>query len=262
MKRFIISCFILIIASLNNGIMADSIPENIDTTNFNGKPKKKFTISVFTGLLGEYGMFPGNESFENEYRAYQSLLDPFSVETVYNLSYKKHLGIRIGINYVTKFGGSFMDSTIYLDSSLVPAKRIIMPNKIFKPAVSIPFDIIYIYGRKHCISTSIGTLYSSGWLWDEDINSSQQSTQYGTRNYLKSLFLTGGLYYYNNKRKHFYMKTGIIFYYRVVEFNREELGTKGVSAMGDGKTSPSYADRFLKETQSFLSPKFHIGYKF
>jgi hypothetical protein len=262
MKRFILSCFVLIIASLNNGILADSIPENIDTINFNGKPKKKFTISVFTGLLGEYGMLPGNESFEKEYRAYQSLLDPFSVEAVYNLSFKKHLGIRIGINYITKFGGSFMDSTIYLDSSHVPAKRIIMPNKIFKSAISIPFDIIYIYGSKHCIATSIGTMYSSGWLWDDDINSSQKSNQYGTRNYLKSLFLTGGLYYYNNKRKHFYLKTGIMFYYRIHEFDKEQLGTKGAAPLGGGRTSPSYADRHLLASRFFYLPKFHIGYKF
>ncbi len=261
MKRFIISCFILIIASLNNGILADSIPENIDTTNFNSKPKKKFTISVFTGFFGE-GLQLLGTPYRSKYHIYKAMFDPLSIEIVWHLSKKNHLGMRAGLSYFPKVGGSYADSVFnYWDSSFIPPRRQIRPEYKFAPAISIPFDIIYIYGRKHCIATSIGALYSSGWLWDDNINSSQKSTQYGTRNYLKSLFLTGGLYYYKNKRKHFYLKTGIMFYYRIHEFDKDQLGTKG-APLGSPKTHLGYADRHLLETKFFYLPKFHIGYKF
>ncbi len=260
MKRFILSCFVLIIASLNNGILADTIPENSDTTNFNGKPKKKFTISVFTGFFGEGLQLLA--PYRSKYHIYKAMFDPLSIEIVWHLSKKNHLGMRAGLSYFPKVGGSFIDSMIYFDSSRVPPRRLIYANEVFKPAISIPLDIIYIYGRKHCIATSIGTLYSSGWLWDDNINSSQKSTQYGTRNYLKSLFLTGGLYYYKNKQKHFYLKTGIMFYYRIHEFDKDQLGTKGAPRPGSSQTYLGYADKHLLETKFFYLPKFHIGYKF
>jgi hypothetical protein len=261
MKRFILSCFVLIIASLNNGILADSIPENIDTINFNGKPKKKFTISVFTGFFGEGLQLLA--PYRSKYHIYKAMFDPLSIEIVWHLSKKNHLGMRAGLSYFPKVGGSLADTVYhYFDTSFVPPRRIITYEKKYAPAISIPFDISYIYGRKHCISANIGALYSSGWLWDDDINSSQKGIQYGTRNYLKSLFLTGGLYYYKNKRKHFYLKTGIMFYYRIHEFDKDQLGNKGAAPLGGGKTSPSYADRHLLATRFFYLPKFHIGYKF
>jgi hypothetical protein len=261
MKRYIISCFLLIIASLNNGTLADSISENIDTNVINIKPQKKITINVFTGFFGE-GLQLLGTPYRNKYHIYKAMFDPLSLEILWHLSKKNHLGLRAGLSYFPKAGGSFMDSLIFLDSSRVPSRILIMPNKLFKPAISIPFDIIYIYGRKHCIATSIGALYSSGWLWDDDINNSQKSTQYGTRNYLKSLFLTGGLYYCNYKRKHFYLKTGIMFYYRIHEFDKDQLGTKGAPRPGSSQTYLGYADRHLMETNFFYLPKLHIGYKF
>ena len=90
MKRFILSCFVLIIASLNNGILADSIPENIDTTNFNGKPKKKFTISVFTGFFGEGLQLLA--PYRSKYHIYKAMFDPLSIEIVWHLSKKKSFG--------------------------------------------------------------------------------------------------------------------------------------------------------------------------
>jgi len=262
MKRFIISCFILIMASLNNGILADSIPENIDTNVINSKPKKKITISVFTGFFGEGLQLRGTLYGRSKYDNYKAL-DPLSVEILWHWSKKNHLGMRVGISYIPKFGGSFADSVFhYFDSSFVPPRRIITDDKKFAPAISIPFDFIYIYGRKHSIATGIGALYSSGWLWDNDINSSLKGIQYETRNYLKSLFLTGGLYYYNNKRKHFYLKTGIMFYYRIHEFDKEQLGTKGAPRPGSSQTYLGYADRHLLKTKFFYLPKLHIGYKF
>jgi len=76
------------------------------------------------------------------------------------------------------------------------------------------------------------------------------------------MFITGGLYYYNNKRIHFYFKTGIIFYYRIYEFDKAQLGSKGARPQSNGKISPSYADDYLKDSRFFFLPKLHIGYKF